>query len=108
MDNSLDVNITPNTKDIPTSFDIHVSVVPGHDMVVNHVDGSQELASGEVAQKIMATEATNGGKVVSVASVTQPAEQPHRSVADPETNQPSVSEVPEVVTEDKAKKEVKA
>lgn len=69
-------------------ININEAVTPGHDMVVNHIDGSQEMAQGHVAAAIHAQEAADPSKVVSVADVEagEPDENPR--TPDPETNGP--------------------
>lgn len=84
--NSLDSLITQNEAPKLASIDINASVLPGHDMVINHVDGSQELAQGHVALAVMAKEA-EVGDVVSKDDVEALASESPRS-KDPEVNGP--------------------
>lgn len=85
MDNSLDSKIHTNEPVSLAHIDINVMVTPGHDMVVNHVDGSQEVAQGHIAVAVMAQEATNGGVVVAPADVEAQSTETPRS-SDPEVN----------------------
>lgn len=89
MNMSLDQKIQPNTQTAPPTFDISQPVVPGHDMVVNHLDGTQELATGNEANAIAKAEAEKGENVPLSEVQPQPEESTHRSVPDPETNQPN-------------------
>lgn len=84
MSNSLDDNIHQQTPVTLATIDINVMVTPGHDMVVNHVDGSQELAQGSVALAVMAQEAVSGEHVDPADVTAQSSEAPRSS--DPETN----------------------
>lgn len=69
-------------------ININEPVTPGHDMVVNHIDGSQELAQGHVAAAVHAQEAKDPSKVVAAADVEAgPADENPRT-PDPETNGP--------------------
>lgn len=86
---SIDQKITPNTQSAPPTFDISQPVVPGHDMVVNHLDGAQELATGNEAVAVAAAEAEKGENVPVSDVQPQPEESNHRSMPDPETNQPN-------------------
>lgn len=88
---SLDQKVQPNTRTAPPTFDISQPVRPGHDMVVNHLDGAQELATGNEAVAVAAAEAESGQHVPVSAVQPQPTESVHRSTPDPETNQPAVS-----------------
>lgn len=96
---SIDQKVQPNTQTVPATFDISQPVVPGHDMVVNHLDGVQELATGNEAVAVAAAEAEQGQHVPVSAVQPQPEETVHRSTPDPETNQPNpaVPAVPAVV-----------
>src|SRR6185312_9888802 len=67
-------------------IDIDKAVMPGHDMVVNHLDGSQELAQGHVARAVMEQEAATN-KFVPVDKVKAVNTESPRS-PDPETNGP--------------------
>jgi hypothetical protein len=89
---SLEQKVQPNTAAATTTFDISQPVVPGHDMVINHPSGSQELANGNVAMAVAAKEAEVGHDVSPDEVEALPEAQPHRSVVDPEVNQPQLSE----------------
>lgn len=98
---SIDQKITPNTQTVPPTFDISQPVVPGHDMVINHLDGAQELGTGNEANAVVAAEAEQGQHVALSDVQPQPEETVHRSTPDPETNQPNPavatpSQLPEV------------
>lgn len=99
---TIDEKITPQTLTAPETFDISIPVLPGHDMVINHLDGTQELGTGNEAVEIAAREAVKGSNVpLSEVKGQVAPETLHRSVPDPETNQPVVSETvePEVTPE---------
>lgn len=96
--NSLDSNITQNQPVQLGTINIDVSVTPGHDMVVNHVDGSQELAPGHVALAVMAAEAKQGNVVSLDAVDAQPSESPRSN--DPEVNGPDNQGQPQGKTAD--------
>lgn len=89
---SLDQKIQPNTAQPTTTFDITQQVVPGHDMVINHPSGNQELASGNVAAAVAAKEAETGQDVDPKDVEAVPESTPHRSVQDSEVNQPQLAE----------------
>jgi hypothetical protein len=96
---SIDEKITVNTATAPATFDITVPVVPGHDMVINHLDGIQELGTGNEAVAVAAKEAETGTHVPLSDVQPQPAEVTHRSVPDPETNQPNPAVAPPATEE---------
>jgi len=86
---TIDEKIQPQTLSAPATFDISQPVVPGHDMVVNHLDGTQELATGNEAVEIAAREAVKGSNVpLSEVQGQVAPETLHRSVSDPEVNGP--------------------
>lgn len=85
---TVDEKIQPNTATAPESFDITVSVKPGHDMVINHLDGAQELGTGNEMLAVTAAEAASGTHVP-LSDVQVDPETTHRSFPDPETNQPN-------------------
>lgn len=47
-------------KDKTTPFDINVPVEKGHDMVINHPDGSQSLGNDVEREKLAAAGETSG------------------------------------------------
>lgn len=82
------INVVDRRVETPLPrVNINEAVTPGHDMVVNHVDGSQELAQGHVAHAVMAEEAKTG-EVVSLDSVNAGPAQENPRTPDPETNGP--------------------
>lgn len=84
---TIDEKIQPNVAEPLATFDITIAVTPGHDMVINHGDGSQELSTGAEMLAVVAKE-TELGRNVPLAEV-QAAVDPettHRSVPDPEVN----------------------
>jgi hypothetical protein len=85
---TIDEKIRPQTLTAPPTFDISVPVVPGHDMVINHLDGTQELGTGNEALAVASQEAESGQHVPLSAVQPQPVESVHRSVSDPEVNGP--------------------
>lgn len=85
---SIDEKITPNTQTTPSTFDISQPVIPGHDMVINHLDGTQELGTGNEMLAVTAAEAESGSHVPLSDIQPQPKEILHRSVSDPEVNGP--------------------
>lgn len=84
---TLDEKIQPQTLSVPDTFDISQPVTPGHDMVINHLDGTQELGTGNEMLAVTAAEA-DSGQHVPLASVQVAPETDHRSVSDPEVNGP--------------------
>lgn len=88
---TIDESIQTQSPDPLPRVNIDQPVTPGHDAVVNHVDGSQEVAQGHVAAAIHAQEAKTG-EVVSVADVEAGEAQESPRSKDPETNGPDQQE----------------
>lgn len=82
---TLDEKIQPQTLGPTADLNIDEPVTPGHDMVVNHLDGNQELGTGNEAVAVAAAEAKSG-EHVAVSEVKVPAETTSRSAPDPEVN----------------------
>lgn len=98
LDTKIGVNEDP--KVLPR-VNIDEPVVPGHDMVVNHIDGTQELAQGHVAAGIHAQEAETQ-EVVRVADFKAGKSDENPRDKDPEVNGPDQ----EAVASDQATTEV--
>lgn len=87
---TLDQRITtPNPDQRKTdSIDINIQVTPGHDMVVNHLSGDQELGTGAEMNAVL--EAENAGEGHTTVAEVQPVDNSVETprTPDPETNGP--------------------
>lgn len=106
MTDNTPVTTTPGDNQAVESFDINIKVEPGHDMVINHLDGSQELGTAEERIRVEKEEGTAGSHqdpVVPAANAQAPATPVEPET--PATDEPEESPEVETPTETPAPEE---